>query len=93
MPTTANEGEKVGILTTLTKLISDKPLAFVCLYLIIRSYQIESNVNKKEEVLNVRAEKSEEFERERLKKKSEQEDRDLKIRETELNILHATDSL
>lgn len=87
-----HQKETLGVLARLSLLIEKRPMALLCIFLVIRTYQIESKTDKRMGEMDSRAMANEKFDRDRYKKESEQEDRKLKIRETELNILHAPDS-
>lgn len=85
-----------GIIEKLQRLIfvigSDVKTAML-IFAFFRMYQVENNVQKRQDSIDKRATEDAQFTRKQLEKFNEQEDRRISIRESEIKIQHATDSI
>lgn len=95
MSTTEKEGQGgiIGNLSRLMSVVNSDVKTVMLLFAFFRMYQIENNVAKDREKLDKRATEDAQFTRKQLEKFNDQEDRRIKIRETELNIQHVKDSI
>lgn len=94
MPESKTEAQNghVNKLSQVALLVNTYPLPLIIIFLILRMYQVEANVSNDRKELNKRAVELESFNKHILEKGIEQEDRRIKIRETELNIKYVSDS-
>lgn len=83
----------IGKLSQLMSVVNSDVKTVMLLFAFFRMYQIENNVAKDRDKLDKRQTEDAQFTRKQLEKFNEQEDRRIKIRETELNIQHASDSI
>lgn len=86
------ETKNVNKLSQVAILINTYPLPLIIIFLICRMYQVEANVERDKKELNKRAVELENSYKHLLNKGIEQEDRRIKISETQLKIMYVPDS-